>query len=212
MLDEYGGRPLDWDSGTFIERFYPAETAEAAQFERLLREFCTDESLPKDWHRTKGSAGHITFSGSRIAAAINTSYSADAGYGYGMYQVGALSRSVSRDASRGDMLRYVTGAYFRFGDYNGRFLNSKSSPRAMFSMANNYSKACVLVDFLSRLGCTNVRCYDTTRAMTVPTQIVLTFSPNDEVRACLGIRREMTQQELQVWSSDLKEAKLPHYL
>ena len=208
MLDEYESRPMD--DASFIERFYPSEAAAADHFEALLREFCAHESLPKDWHRAKGSAGHITFSGSRIAAAINTSYSAYARYGFGSYRVGVVSRSVSRSASRADMLRYVVGSYIRFGDCDGRLNNSKSAHRAFFNMANNHSKVCVLVDFLPRLGCTNIRYY--TSENTVPTSSILLFSPSPEVRARTGIRHEMTPQEIKVWNSALKEAKRPHFL
>jgi hypothetical protein len=208
MLDEYGGRPMD--DASFIERFYPSEAAAADHFETVLRQFCVDESLPREWHRAKGSAGHITFSGGRIAAAINTSYSADARYGFGLYRVGVLSRSVSRAASRPDMLRYVVGAYIRYGDCDGRLKNSKSAHRAFFNMANNYSKVCILVDFLSRLGCTNIRYY--TSENTVPTSSFLSFSPSPEVRALTGIRHEMTPQEIKAWNSALKETKRPQLL
>ena len=208
MLDEYGGRPMNDDS--FIESFYPSEAAVADHFETVLREFCADESLPKDWHRIKEAAGHITFSGRRIAASINTSYVADARYGFGLYPVGVLARTVSKCASRADMLRYVVGAYIRYGDCDGRLDNLKSDHRAFFSMANNYFKVCVLENFLSRLGCANI-CFYTAENST-PSLLFLTFGPSEKVKVLTGIRREITLREMMIRNPDLKEAKRPHYL
>jgi len=201
MLDEYGGRPLD-DAGS-IERFYPAETAKADHFEKVLGEVCADESLPKDWLRDKENAGHIHFIGKVIAASINSSYVADSRYGFGGDAVGVLAPSVLRSASKADMLRYIAGAYVRYGD-------DQSAHRAFFSAPNNGGKFCVLTDFLSRLGCDDIRFYDD---QATPTGGVLTFRPSAEVKAVTGISREITPEELKaLFFNPFKEERLPHFL
>jgi hypothetical protein len=203
MLDEYGGRPLD--EAASIESFYPDEAAKADHFEKVLEEFCAEGSLPKDWLRKKESAGHLDFFGRRIAESINGSYVADARYGFGLGKVGVLAPRVLRSASKEEMLRYIAGAYVRRGDY-------QSAHRAFFSAANNEGKFCVLTDFLSRLGCDEIRFYDNHEAEAVPTTCVLTFRPSAEVKTITGIRREVTPEELKALFSDLlKEQQLPHF-
>lgn len=203
MLDEYGGRSLE--EAAPIESFYPNETAKADHFEKVLGEFCVDEPLPKVWLRTKESAGHIVFFGRRIAESINSSYVADARYGFGGGKVGVLAPSAVRSASKAEMLRYIAGAYVRYGD-------DQSAHRAFFRAANNGGKFCVLTDFLSRLGCDEIRFYDDHEAETVPTSCVLTFRPSAEVKAITGVLREVAPEELKVLFSDLlKEQELPHF-
>lgn len=207
MLDEYGGRRLD--DPDCIENFYGSEVAAAERFEKVLGEFCTAEGLPKDWHRETDSVGHISFTGERIAAAINTSYFEDKRYGFGLGPVGVLSSKLMRSASRAEMLRYVVGAYKRYGDAHGTFQDVKAAPRAFFSTANNHSKFCVLTDFLSRLGCTHLRFYlDSGGA---PSFCLLAFRPSDRVKAATGIRREITREEVRSIDSGAKQTKLPRF-
>jgi len=207
MLDEYGGRPL-YDAAS-IESFYGNEKPAADHFEKVLGEFCAEESLPKDWRRADaGGGGRIEFTGTRIASAINASYTKDARAGFGLYDVGVVSASVRRAASRDDMLRYVAGAYIRYGDPD-----HPSGPgadrRAFINVANNYTKLSLLTDFLTRLGCTNLRYYiDDSSA---PTGSLLAFTPTPEVKAATGVAREITEAEIKKWNPSLKlQTKLPH--
>jgi hypothetical protein len=202
LLNEYGGRPLS--DPFLVEDFYGSEKAAANRFEKVLREFCADESLPQNWLRVKEKkeqGGGILFGSKEITASINTSYSVSPHGGFLGERVGVLSKSTLRSASRADMLRYVAGAYIRYGDLN-------SAHRALFSMANNYRKMCVVVYFLQRLGCSDIRFYV---ADTIPAGLVLTFSPSAEVKAVTGIRREIRPDELKaLFPFGPKEEKLPH--
>ncbi|EDY16884.1 hypothetical protein CfE428DRAFT_5513 [Chthoniobacter flavus Ellin428] len=210
MLDEYEGRSLPDPAhsapsdGFLIESFYGSEVAAANHFEKVLREFCVEESLPQNWKRLdekETEGGHIFFGSTEITAAINTSFTADPRDPLH----GVVAAEVLRSATRADMLRYVAGAYVRFGDY-------QSAHRAFFHAANNFSKFCVLTDFLSRLGCRHLRFYDDTDAGTAPSILVLTFRPSLKVKAVTGIRRELTAKELKAMDySHLKEKKLPHF-
>jgi len=147
----------------------------------------------------------ILFGSTEITAAINTSYTVDKRYGFGGQRAGVLAPKVLRSASRADMLRYVAGTYLRFGDY-------QSAHRAFFYAPNNFSKFCVLTDFLPRLGCSNLRFYDDTDTLSAPSVLVLTFRPSPEVEAVTGIRREVTVKELRAMDySHLRAKKLPHF-
>ena len=174
----------------------------------MLREFCVEESLPPHWSITTDKAGHIDFHGERIAASINKSYALTE---HAPGPTGELKRSVVRSATRADMLLYVTGAYMRYGDTDLWHPKGPNPRRAFFSTANSGSKFRVLKHFLSRLGCTNIRLYDSSEAMTIPTQSYLSFSPTDEVKAATGIRREVTREEMKVIGPSLKRTENPYF-
>lgn len=199
MLDDYMCRPLG--RGSFIERFYPGEAAEADRFEKLLGEFCTEESLPAHWRRNKEKEGHITFSGLEIAKAINSNYKA---FDDGFYThssigpAGMLSPAVLKSATEADLLRYVTGCYARCGDH--AFLaDSKAPHRAVFSRPNCSRKFELLADVLERLGCSKIRLYHSQEL--IPTTLVLTFCPSQKVKESTGIRREVSAAEMNKWRS-----------
>lgn len=200
------------ESPSFIDRFYPSELAVAHHFEEVLREFCAEESVPTDWHRERSKAGHITFTSRRIAALINSNYSVSVVWGFASERSGTLAPSVLESASRADMLRYVAGSYTRFGDYKGRFKNSKSTLRAFFLSPNSVTKFVLLRDVLVRLGCSNVRLYNDFGSNLVPTTYVLTFSPTAEVKAVTGIRHEISLPELKAMDSHLEKIKRPRVL
>lgn len=172
MLNEYMARFCD---GHTVERFYPHETAVAAHFEEVLRQFCAEEHITPKYEKRIETEGHISFSSAAIAAAVDK-----------YYPSGVLEESVFADASQADLLRYVAGAYQREGD---------EKKRAVLFMANAPRKMRTVGMVLARLGCTHVRMYSSRMTM-VPTSFVLLFSPSTEVKSKLGIQAEVSLAEL----------------
>jgi len=158
-----------------IEAFYPHETAIAAKFEKVLRQFCTEEHLPLNYEKKIGQEGAILFYSAEIAQSINKHY-----------PKGVLDESVFADASQEDLLCYVAGSYLREGD---------DKQRAVFYMANADRKMHTVGVMLARLGCTHVRMYNSGNN-SIPTSFVLLFTPNSLVKSKLGIQTEISLADL----------------
>jgi len=182
MLGEYVARDTD---GIRIEEFdgyYPTETGAAAHFEKLLRAFCAEEGINPTFDKKVGSEGDIIFFSPAIAAVIDRHYTN-----------GTLDESVFDGASDEDLLRYVAGAYLRFGD---------DKKRAVIVELNAGRKLHTVGIVLSRLGCSGVKLYYTTNL--VPASCVLVFSPSQRVKKRLGILKELAVSELTDHPDDLE--------
>jgi hypothetical protein len=171
MLNEYMSRFPD---GETIEGFYSSERAKAAHFDQVLRQFCKEEKLAPHYERRTLPEGQIVYLSKPIAEAIDI-----------YYATGSINEAVFTNASDEDLLRYVNGAYFRFGD----------KKRAVLYMPNGGRKMRTVGMVLSRLGCTRVRMYSSRMNM-VPTAYVLLFSPTATVKARLGILAETSLGDL----------------
>lgn len=109
----------------------------------------------------------MVFSSPSIAKEINRRYSN-----------GMLDPAFFAGATQEDLLRFAKGCYERFGD-------GKKLP--VVNMANAPEKLSILGTVLVRLGCTEVRIYNTGSHF-VPTSFVLFFSPSPLVKERLGVR------------------------
>ena len=162
MLNEYIERRTD---GKTIEKFYGDDLPIIPHFEEVLKQFCREEHLPAEYGPMQG--GDLT--SPAIASAIDK-----------YYRNGTLDESVFNGASEEDLLRYVAGAYLRFGD---------EKKRSLFLMYNAPEKMRTVGHVLAKLGCTKIRLYDSGYHL-VPTTFVLLFSPSPKVKEKLGIRAE----------------------
>ncbi len=178
MLGEYesrysDGKRIEGFDGTF--QYYLQETPLAAHFERLLRAFCAEEGINPKFDKKIESSGSITitFFSPAIAAAIDCHYID-----------GSLDRSVFDGASDEDLLRYAAGAYLRFGHdkING------------ITAGNAFRKLHTVGLVLHRLGCSGVKLYYLKE--TVPTVVILVFSPSPRVKKRLGIQKEVAISEI----------------
>jgi hypothetical protein len=180
MLDEYMGRHID---GKTVESFGVNEKNVADRFEKVLREYCEEEGLKPDFQKqVDPSAEAIIFTSPVIAASLNNHFTNPRGDEYGGSY---LDPVVFKDATQADLLRYVEGAYERFGRDKGR---------AVIYMANESGKAEAVGEAMANLGCTRVRIYASVN--TSPTSTVLLFSPSPVVRDALDIRSEPAPEQL----------------
>ena len=182
MLNEYMGRNIE---GDYIEGFFPDERSTADYFERLLRKCAVEEGLERRWIRNTGYQGHVTFTGAEIARFINKHYRTKES------SFVSIDPRVLRTASTDQKLRYIAGAYRRYGDGTG-------SRRAIFSEPNACKRMTLLADVLRSVGCGNVTLYSNAGSGYIPTSYILVFSPTDEVRKRTGIQRELSDKELNV--------------
>jgi hypothetical protein len=175
MKDEYmmldDAMLHDFDGQT-IERFYPSESEAAAHFEKLLPAYCVEEGIGATFVKKVDSQNFTYFISPIIAEDIRRHY-----------DKGILKKSEFGHASWPDLMRYVLGAYARY--------NYKRS--AIISAANSPYKIRNLAVVLSRLGCSDLRCYVDDA---VPTSNLVVFTPTKEIRQKLGIKKTISFAEL----------------
>jgi hypothetical protein len=189
MLNEYMGRNIE---GDYIESFFPDERSTADHFEGLLRKCVVEEGLEQRWIRNTGLQGHVSFTGTEVARFINAHYRTK------VSSFVSINPKVLRTASTDQKLQYIAGAYRRYGDDNGL-------RRAIFGEPNAYHKMTLLADVLRSVGCSNVTLYSNAGSDYIPTSYILVFSPTYEIRKRTGIRRELSDKELNIL---IRQAKL----
>jgi len=172
MLDEYFGR-FDPYTGRLnpdlIESFYPHEGKQADRLEELLRVHAALTGTDKDWEREIGSQGHIFFHSQYLAKVINSFY-------VKVEKIDStLNPAIFDHATQEEMLRFLQGAYARFG------LEDKSS--AIMMVNANY-KIETIAMVLKKLGCTDVVIYE---LRGLPSQYQVYFNPTSLVKKKLGI-------------------------
>jgi hypothetical protein len=197
MLSEYMGRDL---SPTHIESFYPHERTQVKRFEQLLNEFAVEEGVAAKWKYVRRLSGHHDFSSEAIAQAINRYYPAQAHpYAIGA-KVGYLTPIAFRVATKADLLRFIKGAYCRYGDRD-------HTRRAILNSANDPEKMFLLANALQKLGCTDVKLFRSKHE--VPTSFCLVFTPSPDVVRCAGIRRPLRSEEFSQLNQGERLIRIP---
>ena len=184
MLNEYLSRFNYYTNEphpSLIETFYPKETKVVERFEKLLADHAKITGMRRDWKKEIGKQGHVRFMSEAWADVINsfyvrieTRYSVRAVY---EKQWATLDPEIFAGASRRNMLRFLQGAYSRFG------LPDKSSS---IMMANAPYKMQVIADVLKKLGCSDVTIFV---LPSIPHLYQVHFAPCPVVREGLGIQR-----------------------
>ena len=153
-------------AGRTVERFWARESRpdSVARFERVLGEVCREEGIDPHFSKETDSQGFVFFYSAPLATFIEHQYTD-----------GHLHREVLATASRGDLLRYVAGAYARAGDKQGAGIIYPQSRDKAFSVGHA----------LKTLGCSRVRVYF---CEGYPGTHIVTFSPSPLVRQSMGIR------------------------
>lgn len=173
MADEYMSR-FDFYKGTprpgFVEQFYPKEAQLAEAYVRLIRALEKESGRRFKVERKLGPQGHIELRSDALAAAINAHYVKVDG------RTATLDRAALLRAPQAQLLRYLRGAYARYGR------NNTSSLR----MANAPHKIETLGHVLKKLGCADVVIYATKR--TIPGVFEVHFRPSPTVRKALPIK------------------------
>jgi hypothetical protein len=180
MMTEYISRHFGLSN---IEHFYCGEEQEAKYFSQLLVEFCQEEDLAADFQmkldRCSGESGEkqADFDSIRISTFLDAFYETDLD-GIGDRITGQLSPKVLDNASRTDLLRFISGAYRRIGE-------DKGEPR--FFGANNCPRLCVIRVALQKLGCTLFKTYKTQDDI-IPCTTVLEFVPTAQISKFLRLK------------------------
>jgi len=174
MLDEYitrfkyrGGEP----EPNLIERFYPGEVKFADRFESLLGTHADLAGLKKDWTRKIGKQGHIGFYSRDWSAMLNSFYIKVNN------TVATLDMKIFTAATENEMLRFLRGAYERFG------AEDKSSNILMY---NAPFKTETIGLVLKKLGCRDVAVF---WLGGMPASYQVHFNPSSVVPKNLGITR-----------------------
>ena len=154
------------DAGQTVERFWPRESrsGSVARFEQVLGEVCREEGIDLHFRKETDSQGFVFFYSAPLATFIAHQYTK-----------GHLHREVLATASRGDLLRYVSGVYAREGDKQGTGIVYPQSR----------DKASAVGHALKTLRCSHVRLY---LCDGYPGTHIITFSPGPLVGRSLGVR------------------------
>ena len=164
-----------------IESFYPKEMKVVERFEKLLADHADITGLREHWEKETGKQGHVRFMSSALADVINSFY-VRIGMRYSVRAVYekrwvTLDPEVFASTAKDNMLRFLQGAYSRFG------LPDKSSA---IMMANAPYKMETIASVLKKLDCSYVMVYV---LPSIPHRYQIHFSPSLEVRESLGIQR-----------------------
>lgn len=183
LADEYISR-FDYYSGKprpgMVESFYPHETALAAAYEQLIAAYSKESGERLSHTRKVGPQGHVTLVSDRLATIINSFYVQQA-------RLATLDPKLILGASRTCQLRYLKGAYARYGD----------AGRNAIRMANASMKVETIGRLLKQLGCKRVAVFSTD---TIPTGTMVFFEPGGAAAKALPVTKRLTQAEYQkVW-------------
>jgi hypothetical protein len=184
ILSEYISR-FDCYSGEphpdLLETFYPSELDLADRFEKLLAAHAQITGLKRDWRRKIGKQGHVNFLSSLWSNALNSFYVRVGKRWPGSSPVernwATLDPAIFVNASREDMLRFLQGAYSRYG--------SKDKSSAI-EMANASFKVETIAGVLKKMACVHVTIFV---LPLLPHGYRVHFDPSPAVRELLGIQR-----------------------
>ncbi len=184
MLSEYTSR-FDCYTGEphpgLVEMFYPAELDLADRFEKLLAAHAQITGMKRDWRRKIGKQGHVSFLSSLWANALNSFYVRVGKRWAGSSAVeknwATLDPAIFSNASKEDRLRFLQGAYSRYG--------SKDKSSAI-EMANASFKVETIAGVLKKLACAHVTIFV---LPLLPHGYRVHFDPSPAVRERLGIQR-----------------------
>jgi len=188
------GRPLFELLGMMTERFSPrpggTETfgggdTTSDHFEAILREYCDRLGIEADIQNELFPERHLIEIRSPTIALIEEKFFRSPPDGVGPLY---LDKTVFADATDQDLLRYVRGAYLRYG------MDGVTASFAMGGLAAaNKLREVGLV--LSRLGCTDVRLYQTNLNW-FGGGFRLLFEPSEIVARAIGAREKMTIEQV----------------
>lgn len=174
LADEYISR-FDYITGKprpgLVESFYPHEIKLSQRYERLIKAHIKQSGVKLKYTRKVHGQGHISFHSPGLAATINSFYRLEG-------KLATLDHRHLFKASRKNQLRYLKGAYARYG----------RDASNLFAMANATYKVTTIGRLLKKLGCTRVEVY-TTR--TLPTGTDVFFVPGKRLARELGITRNL---------------------
>ena len=185
MADEYISRFDYWDGKprpNLVESFYPHEGKLAAAYEKLIAAYKKESGAKLTHKRIVGPQGHITIASNTLDKIIN-------GFYVQKDKIATLDPKLILGASRACQLRYVKGAYARYGDQG----------RNAMRMANAGMKVETLGLVLKKLGCKKAAVFTTE---TIPTGTMVFFEPGGAIERALPVTKRLSQAEYQkVWEA-----------
>ena len=169
MLGEYLGRHgmLDRPQPGLVEGFYPGEQALAKTFEKLVKAYRKETGLAFDHRFEVEQSGAVRLTSPELADLVNSLYVSQNGFS-------TLDTKLLAGASREQRLRYLEGAYRRFGD----------GKQNLIRMANGRAKVVAIAQVLKDLGCTDVVTHEHDG---FPMSFEVTFTPTKALFERLGI-------------------------
>jgi hypothetical protein len=104
-FDHWSGKPRPGH----VESFYPHEIKLAAAYEKLIAAYQKESGLRLTYRRKEGPHGHVHLGSDQLSTIINSFYVLK-------NKLATLDRKLILSSSKVCRLRYVTGAYARYGD------------------------------------------------------------------------------------------------